>query len=122
WERAIPIVEALARDHPDVLSYRRQLTRLRIARAAVWARQGEHARAAAEADALSGEARQGGVVYDTACVLAQAAAAAAHDTRLTSAERLRASDGYAARAVRLLGRAHAVGQFQLPARLNELNK
>jgi tetratricopeptide (TPR) repeat protein len=88
---------------------------LRQDRAAHLVRLGDHARAAAEVEALvPGLQRDGAALYDLACVLSLAASAARNDGRLGPVEAGRRAEAYAARAVALLNSAHRTGFFARP--------
>jgi tetratricopeptide (TPR) repeat protein len=97
--------------------------RLRAARALTLILLGEQARALAEAEALA-QAKDvsAGVLYDVACVYAQAAAAAARDTQLAPADRSARAGPHAARAVELLGQARGAGYFQRAANTKRMRQ
>jgi serine/threonine-protein kinase len=102
WDRALAFKTGSARDE------------LRLHRAFTLARLGEHARAAREADDLSqGKEQTGTTLYNLACVYALSSAAAEPD---------KAALQYAARAVALLAKAHAVGFFDDPANVAHVKK
>jgi tetratricopeptide (TPR) repeat protein len=104
-----------ARDWDRAVELDRQPDRWvrRYFRAIALARAGEHARAAAEAEALEKEPKiVGDAVYNLACVQALAAAAARSDTRLSTAEQGRLAERYAARAMVLLQKLRAEGYFK----------
>src|SRR5262249_22329953 len=95
--------------------------RLRLGRAATWARRGTHEEAAAEAHQIVGRAPgQGDILYRAACVYAQAAAAAATDARLTPLDQSGVQEHYAARAVQLLEQAGQLGYFRSPGKRDEV--
>jgi tetratricopeptide (TPR) repeat protein len=78
---------------------------------------GEHARAAAEMEAMLGELKpEPTVLYDFACAYGAAAAAVAEDVRLPTADRQALGDRYAARAVDLLTQIEPTGYFAAPNR------
>jgi serine/threonine-protein kinase len=81
----------------------------RMMRAMLAVQGGDHARAAAEATALSERASSWGLLYEMARVDALAARAVTRDTALAKADRDRLAGEYAARAVELLRRAVARG-------------
>jgi tetratricopeptide (TPR) repeat protein len=111
WERALPLAEGSVRDA------------VRIGRAATLARLGEHARAAAEADALGGQQSLAGRdFYNLACVYALAAAAVGRDAQLAKAEQDRRAEQYAGRAVGLLKKAAAAGLVKTAAEIEEMRK
>ncbi len=84
---------------------------------------GDHAGAAAGAEALAKKDRLPPAVrYDLACVYALAAAAAREDEKLTGDERTRTADRYAARALELLAAVEAAGFFKEPDHLEQLRK
>jgi serine/threonine protein kinase/tetratricopeptide (TPR) repeat protein len=96
---------------------------LRARCALALARAKEPARAAAEAEEVArGERLPGNVLYDLACALSLASAAARADGKLPPAERERNAEQYAARAVQLLGRARAAGLFKTAAKVDHLKK
>jgi serine/threonine-protein kinase len=85
----------------------------RAMRAFALARAGDHARAAAEAEALEGrpEVTDDGR-YNLACVWALAAGPARADSRLPADHRQPLAERYAARAVAVLGKLRAQGYFR----------
>jgi tetratricopeptide (TPR) repeat protein len=86
-----------------------------LTRAHAWAAQGEPARAAAQAMALAArEARDGGVQFTAAAILARSAAAVRVGPAGTTAEARRLADEYDAQAVGLLEKARAAGQLNFP--------
>jgi hypothetical protein len=98
---------------------------LRMKRVDKLARSGHHARATAEAAILT-EKKKPAIdywYYDLACVYSvAAAAAAAKDPKLPAEEKTRLAEGYAARAVRLLAKAVASGEFNDPSLLANFKK
>jgi tetratricopeptide (TPR) repeat protein len=78
-------------------------------RATTLARQGSHARAAEEAEALAREDANSAHVYNVACIYANASAAAGRDLKLSPAERARLETRYADRAMAFLRQAIAQG-------------
>ncbi len=93
----------------------------RLERALALARAEDHARAAAEANALArGEALQGDTLYDLARVYALASSAVRRDANLSAGDRDNLARQHAARAVALLGRAKAAGYYQGPRHLKAL--
>ena len=85
----------------------------RLYRAAVLARLRRHDQAIEVADALAGDRLDpGSTRYNCACVYSFAATAAQGDTGLPPPTRAARAEKYAAQAVVLLKRAHAVGFFQ----------
>jgi hypothetical protein len=96
---------------------------LRFARAAALVHTGEHARATAEARALTeGASTPGPACYSAACVYSLASAAVARDDRLPQAERDALAEQYAARALELLTRARDAGFFKTAAGLAGLKR
>jgi tetratricopeptide (TPR) repeat protein len=90
---------------------RRQAVRFLRARAFV--KLGEHAAAAADADALAGEATLApDFLKGLAAVYGRAHEAARADARLNSEEKLERTEHYARKAVQLLQRARAAGVFR----------
>jgi serine/threonine protein kinase len=93
WDRAIALNQG-----PEGPS-------LRLERAVTLARAGDHAKAAAEADALTGNAQTPGVtLYQAACVYGFSLAAVKEDAQL--------QERYAAKALALFRRARAAGSFK----------
>jgi tetratricopeptide (TPR) repeat protein len=91
---------------------------LRLGRAGTLAQSGQHAQAAAEADAIVQQGQPGGgVLYNAACVQALAAAATQQDGALTSAEQHKRAEKYNARAVGLLEQARQMGFFRDKTRI-----
>jgi tetratricopeptide (TPR) repeat protein len=85
---------------------------LRLKRADVLARMGDHARAAAEARALIEPKLDGAALYDLACVFALASAGAQRDPAVPLAVRERLAERHAEQALALLERARQVGLFK----------
>jgi tetratricopeptide (TPR) repeat protein len=103
WDRAIELEGGSMR------------TGFRLLRAGCLAQTGEHARAVAEANALTeGEDVSGPTLYDAACVCALAAASVKDDAKLTKQ--------YAGRAVALLRQAQKAGFFKQPANVVHMKK
>jgi tetratricopeptide (TPR) repeat protein len=92
------------------LDARIQLLNAQVCRAAVLARQGEHARATEQAEAI---VRQGELrsvhVYNVACVFSLASAAADRDSKLSSADRNQLKARYAGQAMDFLRQAVGKG-------------
>jgi tetratricopeptide (TPR) repeat protein len=119
-ERAMTLI-ALARYAEAITDYDRaielvpdekQFSWLLLQRAACQARQGDYARAMAEVDLLAGkQIRDGGVLYDLACVASLAAEAADRDRQLSCYQRQARVGPYGQRAVELLRQAEAQGAF-----------
>jgi tetratricopeptide (TPR) repeat protein len=113
YDQAIPILDdALSKGYEAA---RRVAMQARIGRAITLAKQGDHARATEEAEAL---ARRDGLtnvnVYDLACLCSRSAAAAGRDDRLSPADRARLKAHHAERAMDLLKKAVAMG-YRHPA-------
>ncbi len=107
WDRAIEL-DPGTDWHMDVLH---------LSRATCLARLGDHARATSEAGTLAAkESLTANFLYDLACVYSLSNAAAVSDQRLRPDERERAATGYAAEAVRLLGKSLSAGFSDSPAR------
>jgi serine/threonine-protein kinase len=103
WDRAIELDEGSMRDA------------IRMGRASCLAQFGEHARAGAEANALTeGKDVPGPTLYYAACVFALAAASVKDDAKL--------SEQYAGRAVALLRQAQKAGYFKQPANIAHMKK
>ncbi len=94
-----------------------------LARAESLARAGDHARAAAEADAL-GQLPQlpGSTCYNIARIQALNAASAGRDAARPLAQREKLAEEYARKAVALLHRAAAAGYFASPTNVAHLDK
>jgi hypothetical protein len=88
---------------------RSSLMNARTERASTFARQGSHARAAEEAEALAHEEVDSLHVYNVACLYSNASTAAGRDLKLSPVERARLETRYADRAMTLLRRAIAQG-------------
>jgi hypothetical protein len=87
----------------------------RLHRAACLAQTGEHARAVAEANALTeGKDVPGPTLYEAACLCAVSAARVKDDAKL--------SDQYAGRSVALLRQAHKAGYFKQPTNIDQMKK
>jgi serine/threonine-protein kinase len=103
WDRAIELDEGSERNY------------FRLERAVSLAHAGEHARAVAEANALTeGKDVPGPTPYNAACVCALAAAKVKDDAKL--------SDQYAGRAVTLLRQAQKAGYFKEQAKVAHMKK
>jgi tetratricopeptide (TPR) repeat protein len=110
-ERMLPQSDEAARDS------------LLLARAAVLARSGDHARAVAETEALVGRDKVLPTIrYDCACIYTLAASAAAMDDKLPEAERAALAERHAARAVEVLTRLDGEGFFKTPAAAEKLRE
>jgi serine/threonine-protein kinase len=95
----------------------------RLQRARARTRQGDHARAVAEAvDLGRGKASKDVTLYDLACVCSLAGAAVAKDVKLPAGEQRRLAESYGAQAVTFLQQARAAGFFKDPANLAKLKK
>jgi hypothetical protein len=82
----------------------------RIGRAITLAKQGDHARATDEAEAIARrDGLTNGNVYDLACLCSRASAAAGRDDRLSPAGRARLKAQHAERAMDFLKKAVAMG-------------
>jgi serine/threonine protein kinase/tetratricopeptide (TPR) repeat protein len=103
WERAIELDEG-----PDRPAFRLQ-------RAVALAHLGDHARASAEADDLTHNARTpAGTLYDAACVYGLSVPAAKDDAKQ--------QEQYARKALALLRRAQAAGFFKSAAEVEHLKE
>jgi hypothetical protein len=84
---------------------------------------GQHDQATAEATkVLLEKSLDGYNLYNLACIFTVSSAAAHKDVNLSSAERDKQSEQYAARAVNLLTRAQTAGLFALAANVQNLKK
>jgi tetratricopeptide (TPR) repeat protein len=93
----------------------------RVIRTMNLASAGEHARAAAEADALAADPKAGGEgAWGLAIACARSVQGARSDTRLPPAERDALAQRYAARAVALLQKLAREGYFKDPAHATAL--
>jgi hypothetical protein len=98
----------------SILSIQTELNNARFGLARARARQGDHEAALRGIEpALKDASLSASHVYDAGCAFALASAAAAHDARLTPAERLRLGEQYAARSVEWLERAFSKGYHDL---------
>jgi serine/threonine protein kinase len=94
---------------------------VRLQRAGTLARLGKHGEAAAEAEAVAGQASAGpDIPYCLACVHALCAEAVLRDKGLEDRERQAAAHGN--QAMRLLERAHAAGYFRKAAMVEQVKK
>jgi tetratricopeptide (TPR) repeat protein len=101
----------------------RQQATFRIGLAGSWAHTAQHARAAAVAAEFDRVAAVGGGdCYNLGCVWALLLAAARKDVQLSTTDRDRLTEQYAAKAVGWLRRAQAAGYFQNPVRVAHLHK
>jgi len=110
WDRAIELEQG------------RFIYVLRLDRAITWARLGNHAKAASEADNLASQAKDGGplMLFGAAGIYAVASAAARNDMTLDKADRDKAGERYAVRAVELLEQAKIAGYFKDAAGVDRL--
>jgi serine/threonine protein kinase/tetratricopeptide (TPR) repeat protein len=99
----------------------RMVLAARIERGIVLARQGDHARASREAEALAPKVHgeDPALLYELSCTLAQSSAAAGHDAHLAAAERTRLQTHYANQAMDYLHQAVAKGWAQWHALEND---
>ena len=82
----------------------------RVGRAITLARQGDHARATDDVEALAGrDGLTNANVYDLACLFSLSSAAAGRDETLSAADRARLKAKHAERAMELLEKAVAMG-------------
>jgi hypothetical protein len=108
YAKAIAIMEELV--GKGKLDARSQLWNAQACRACVWARQGEHARATEQAEAI---VRQGSLpyleLYNVACVFSLASAAVDRNSKLSPADRNQLKARYAEQAMDYLRQAVAKG-------------
>jgi len=110
WERAVE----LAIQKGDLLW-------ARLSRAVALGRIDEHVRAATEADAVAPEAKTTvEALFRLGCAYALAAGGAVKDQRLTSEERGKLIESYAAKAIDQLQKAADRGYFKLPENREKL--
>jgi serine/threonine protein kinase len=113
YDKAIAILEDAVSGGYEAA--RRIALEARIGRAIMLAKQGNHARATEDVEAL---ARREGLtnvnVYDLACLCSRASAAAGRDDALSPADRARLKAQHAERAMELLRKAVAMG-YRHPA-------
>jgi hypothetical protein len=96
---------------------------VRVFYAGSLARQGEHVKAAAEAEALSGTTKLDSAnMYNLACALAISVSAARQDRHLSLTERKACAERYAKDALTWLRKSHAAGFFQLAGAVEQLKK
>src|SRR5262249_4102901 len=96
---------------------------IRISRAEVLARAGEHARAAAEVkDLARGKSLSGGDFYNLTCVYSLAMAAVSADSKPSPAERSELINTYAAGALELLTKASTAGHFKDRGNIDRMRK
>jgi serine/threonine-protein kinase len=111
WERALALTEASQRP------------RLGVRPALALARSGDHEHAVAEADALAkGKDNTSTMLYDLLRVYSLSIAAVRKDDGRIPAERHKAEERYAERAIELLGAARAAGHFKEAKELEGLKK
>jgi serine/threonine protein kinase len=95
---------------------------LRLLRAVILARMGQHGSAMTEADKLFGEASMSpNMLYDLACLCSLCSAAIRRHTGISKAQQDSQAEQYAVRAVELLKKARAAGFFT-PAAIEEMRK
>jgi serine/threonine-protein kinase len=94
------------------LTTERERNALRLDRALALAQSGDHARAVEEAEAIIVKNAKPGELYDAACALSLASAAAGADTQLAESERTKLVEQHAARAVVLLRQTQEAGFFK----------
>jgi tetratricopeptide (TPR) repeat protein len=111
WDRMIELGEG--QSSPNVRAYR----------AMALAHRGEHARAAAEMDAIFAAGQQiVNAFYNYACAYSLASAAALSDARLSAPERQRLAEQYASHSLDLLQKARTNGFFKTPGYVDYLSK
>ena len=115
-------------DHALAVGVEQLAARLRLGRAAIWARQGDHARCVAEARAVeqdhASKPNVSGAIddlsYQLAWVYALAASAVKQAQQLSQAEQEKLAEQYGARAVALLNEAAQHGLLKVPANARRL--
>jgi tetratricopeptide (TPR) repeat protein len=91
--------------------------------ASVLARTGAYTRAVAEAEEVAGVKSATPLgLYDAACALSLASAAAAKDSKLSDGEKKKRVEEYAARAVAVLHRAKEAGVFKNPGQIAHMKQ
>jgi eukaryotic-like serine/threonine-protein kinase len=119
WDQALGLDDGRL-GFPMLISRAETLKKARQ-EAVEFARSGEHARAAALAQALAAQrSLSAEFFYQVAAVYALAFAAARKDVARPAAERDKLAKEYATRALELLKRANAAGYFKAPANLAKL--
>jgi tetratricopeptide (TPR) repeat protein/tRNA A-37 threonylcarbamoyl transferase component Bud32 len=104
------------------------VTALRVQRAIVLVRSGDHEAALAEAGRVEAGLAEGPVprdqvpMYNLACVHALCAAALRADAKLPTAERERRGEAEARKAVDLLRKLQAAGYFKSPTHVREMHQ
>jgi tetratricopeptide (TPR) repeat protein len=108
YDKAIPILdEAVSKGYEAA---RNVAVAARIGRAITLAKQGNHAQATEDAEAVARrEGLTSGNVYDLACLCSRSSAAAGRDDRLCAANRARLKAHHAERAMDFLKKAVAMG-------------
>jgi serine/threonine protein kinase/tetratricopeptide (TPR) repeat protein len=115
YDKAIAILEGVLRR--GYRAGRNHLLNARIDRTTSRAARGDHAEAAAEAEALAQQPDLNPAhLYDLSCTFSQSSAAVDRDVKLSAAERARLKASYADRAMDFLRRAIA-GGWQNPDQL-----
>ena len=108
YEKTRRISERLAREHPDLPFYAEKHAMIEILGSLSMAMNGEHARAAADADRAAALAPRSGLVADyAACCLTIAAQAVGRDAQLAPADRQSQADRYLDRAMDYLRQMQA---------------
>jgi serine/threonine-protein kinase len=112
YDRGVAVLAPLVLKHPGDAALQTSLIDLRLGRAGTLAYLGKHQEATGDAALVAEEkSLTGQNLYNLSCALSVASTAARKDEKLSSSERERRSDLYAARAVAVLARAHAAGFF-----------
>jgi serine/threonine protein kinase/tetratricopeptide (TPR) repeat protein len=123
YERGLTRFAPFAKKHPGDQALRNTLIGLRSGLAGALAYLGKHERAATEAAKIVEEKSLGATnLYNLACALSVASAAARNDQKLSSSERDRLADQYAAQAVSTLNQADAAGFFAMRTPLEWMKK
>jgi hypothetical protein len=121
YAQALLLFEQLAAEHPDLHEYAWGVANTRALWAGLLAEQGDHLKAATEANKVDERTAGSGMArYNLACAWAVIAAAARRDTQLPPADREQLFDKYASRAVAWLQRSKEAGYFQAGANLQLL--
>jgi tetratricopeptide (TPR) repeat protein len=116
WQKSVECMEQTARLFPIFAAFTAVAADdARLQQWLIALRRGEHVSVMAEVGRLEGRKDLvGPQAYNLACVAALASAAAGSDARL--------AEGYARRAMALLGRAEAAGYFRQPGALQHARK
>ena len=111
YELARPVAERLAQTHPDVPEYHRLLAQLNVLYGGALSQLGDHQRAVVAIEEALKDKGNKGVLYNAACTFSLSAQSVLADKSIAANERMRLSESYQNRAMKLLIDAEKQGWF-----------